>query len=306
MIMKSRAIHKIFITAINGPLLLFLAFFLLNCTQRPDSETAKSGSMTLAVDQQLEEIAGIQSETFSRYYPEAGITLMPSTPVKSLKYLLEGKVHAALISGEPEALEDSLFAQLKRPIRREPVARDAIVCIVNRNNPAIKLSIKELGALFSTRGEKGATPLVTTDDFRLLSLLAAKTGKKRTELHPWACSSDAELIDRVSADNKAVGMLFRSSLDKVLTLALKQGKRYNDIRIVPVAQESASAEACLPTQQNIYEGRYPLVATVYYVYYSGEALAAGFGSWLGSGGQKAFERSSLAPFRLVERTIILK
>ena len=306
MIMKSRVIHKIFISAINGLLFLFFAFLLLNCTQRPDGETAKSGSMTLAVDQQLEEIAGIQSETFSRYYPEARITLMPATPAKSLKHLLEGKVKAALISGEPEAVEDSLFAQLKRPIRREPVARDAIVCIVNRKNPAIKLSIKELGALFSTRGEKGATPLVTTDDFRLLSLLAAKTGKKRTELHPWASSSDAELIERVSTDNQALGLLFRSSLDRALTMALKQGKRYNDIRTVPVAKESAGSEAYLPTQQNIYEGRYPLVATVYYVYYPGDALAAGFGSWLGSGGQKAFEQSSLAPFRLVERTIILK
>ena len=49
-----------------------------------------------------------------------------------------------------------------------------------------------------------------------------------------------------------------------------------------------------------------LAATVYYVYYQGDALAAGFGSWLGSAGQKAFERSSLAPYRLVERTIILK
>ena len=63
--------------------------------------------------------------------------------------------------------------------------------------------------------------------------------------------------------------------------------------------------ALFPTQQTMFDGSYPLVTTVYYVYFSGDALAAGFGSWLGSGGQKAFERSSLAPFKLVERTIIL-
>jgi phosphate transport system substrate-binding protein len=305
MIMKSRVIHKIFIPAINGLLFLFFAVLLLNCTQHPASETAKSGNMTLAVDRQLEEIAGIQAETFNRFYPEARIRLTPADPTKSLKYLLEGKVKAVLISGEPEAVEDSLFTQLKRPIRREPVARDAIVCIVHRQNTAIMFSVKELGTLFSARGKMGMTPLVTADDFRLLSLLAAKTGKKRAELHPWACSSDAELIERVSADTKAVGLLFGSSLDGALNRLLKQGKKDN-IRILPLAKEIAGVEQYLPTQENIYEGRYPLVATVYYVYYPGDALAAGFGSWLGSAGQKEFERSSLAPFRLVERTIILK
>jgi phosphate transport system substrate-binding protein len=306
MTMKNKLSPGAAVKVIGGLLFLLPALLLVNCTQRPVGETAKSGRMTIAVDKPLEEITGSQAETFSRYYPDARITIIPVTSRKSLKYLLDGKVNAALISGETEAGEDSLFAKLKRPLRREPVARDAIVCIVNRRNPSIMLSIKELAALFSERENDGVTPLVTTDDFRILSLLAATTGKKRTELHPWACSSDAALIERVSADKRAVGLLFRSSFDRALTVALKQGKRESNIRIVPLAKESTVAEAFLPTQQNIFEGRYPLVATVYYVYYPGEALAAGFGSWLGSSGQKAFERSSLAPFRLVERTIILK
>jgi phosphate transport system substrate-binding protein len=260
--------------------------------------------MTLAVDRQLEEIAGSQAEMFSHYYPDANITLKPDVSGKSLKHLLDGTVKAALISGEPEAAEDSLFATMKRPVRREPVARDAIVCIVNNRHPAFMLTIEELGTLFSEQEKRGATPLVRADDFRLLSLLATKTGKKRAELHPWSCSSDAELIERVSADNKAVGLLFRSSLDKALTMSLKEGKRDNNIRILPIAKGGGTPS--LPTQQNIFEGRYPLVTLVYYVYYPGDALAAGFGSWLSSSGQKAFERSSLAPYRLVERTIMLK
>jgi phosphate transport system substrate-binding protein len=304
MTMKKRAIHSTPSTVMNGVLLFFLAFLLLNCTQPPASETAKSGDMILSVDPQLEEIAGIQAETFSRYYPESRITLMPASSAKSLTHLLDGKAKAALISGKPEAAESALFAQRKEPIRLEPVARDAIVCIVNSANPVITLSAKELGTLFSAREVKGQIPLVARDDFRLLSVLAASTGKKSAELQPWACTSDIELIERVTADKQAVGLLFQSSLDGALDRSLKLGKKYNNIRIVPLAREGAGA--CLPTQQNIYEGRYPLVAAVYYVYYPGNALAAGFGSWLGSAGQKAFERSRLTPFRLVERTIILK
>ncbi|NTV06100.1 MAG: phosphate-binding protein [Chlorobiaceae bacterium] len=291
----------------GGLFILFPAFLMLNCTQRPDAETARSGNMTLALDRQFEEITASQSEMFSRYYPGAKITLKPVSSGKSLKHLLDGKVRAALISGEPEAGEDALFAQLKRPIRREPVAREALVCIVNIRNPVLTLSVNELGALFSAKGEKGATPLITADDFRLLSLLASTTGKKREELHPWACSSDSELIERVAADKRAIGVLFHSSFDAAMKMALRQGKNFDSIRILPLAKRGGGTPAYLPTQQNIFDGRYPLVTTVYYVYYPGDALAAGFGSWLGSsGGQKAFERSSLAPYRLVNRTIILK
>jgi phosphate transport system substrate-binding protein len=295
-------IHRTAFKVTRSLLFLFPVVFLLNCTQHQADETARSGNMTIAVDRQFEEITGTQAEMFSRYYPEASIKVISVDPAKSLKYLFDGKVKAALISGEPEPREDSLFAQMKRPVRREPVARDAIVCIVNSRNSALMFSIKDLGSLFSEQEKRGVTPLVTGNDVRLLSVFAAKIGKKRADLIPWACSSDTELINRVSIDKQAVGLIFYSALNT----ALKQGKNGNNIRIQPLAKDGTGASAYLPTQQNIFEGLYPLVTLVYYVYYPGEVLASGFGSWLGSSGQKAFERSSLAPYRLVERTIILK
>jgi len=287
-----------------GALLFFCPLLLLlNCTQPSTDETAKSGSMSVAVDRHLEGIAGNQAESFSLSYPGATVKLLPDASGKSLKHLLEGRVKAALISGEPEAAEESLFAQLKRTLRREPVARDAIVCIVNSRNPVTTLSTNEIGDLLSAKEEGRAIPLVRADDFRLLSLLATVTGKKRGELRPWSCGSDAELITRVSTDGRAIGLLFRSSLDRVLMTA--HGESKSQFRILPIAK--GSEPPCLPTQQNIFDGSYPLGTLVYYLYYPGDALAAGFGSWLSSGaGQKVFERSSLAPYRLVERTIILK
>ena len=180
MTVKKKATKRAIFRVVGGLLFFCTAFLLLNCTQQQTGETAKSGSMKLAVDRHLEEIAAIQAESFSRYYPAATVTLLPDASGKSLKHLLEGSVKAALISGNPEAAEDSLFGELKRPIRREPVARDAIVCIVNRRNPASMFSTTELGTLFSAKGEGGAIiPLVRADDFRLLSLLAATTGEKK-------------------------------------------------------------------------------------------------------------------------------
>jgi phosphate transport system substrate-binding protein len=303
---RKRSSQKKNLNVIKALVLLFSGFFLLNCTQRQDDETARSGRMTLAVDPQLEDIARTQSGMFSRYYPEAHITLMPAKSNNTLKLLLDRSVRAALIDGETVAAEDSLFSKLNNPLRREPIARDAVVCIVNSKNPLKTISVEELGALFSAPGKNGITPLIE-DDFRLRSLLVAKTGKKRGDLRAWRCGSNRELIMRVSADNNAVALLFRSSFDKTLNdMAHDSRNEPQKTRILLLSAKSGNTQACLPTQQNMFEGNYPLVTTLYYVYYPGDALATGFGAWLGSSGQKVFERSSFAPFRLVERAIILK
>ena len=299
--MNIKAYWKALFKVTNALLLLFSLFFLMDCSQEKAGETARSGKMTMAVDRQLGDAAGSQIKTFTSYYPDTKISLLGSGSGKTVKHLLDRNARAALISGDPEAVEDSLFATMHRPLRREPVARDAIVCIVNRMSPISRLSLKELSSLFAGKYNGSVTALVTADDYRLLSLFAAGTGLSKKDIKAHGCISESELIKRVSTDKQTTGLLFRSSLDGVLN----EVKGANEIRIIPLAKDDASTPYP-PTQQNIFEGLYPLVTTVYYVYYAGDALAAGFGSWLSTSGQKTFEKSSLAPYRAFQRTIILK
>jgi phosphate transport system substrate-binding protein len=306
MSLRKSSSQRTSLKVINALVLLFSGFFLLNCTERQDEETARSGKMTFAVDQQLEDIARIQTGMFSRYYPEAHITPLPVRSDNTIKLLLDRSVRAAVIDGETAAAEDSLFAKRNYPLRREPIARDALVCIVNSKNPLRAISVEELGELFFTSSKKGVTPLIE-NDYRLRSFFAAKTGKKGSDLRASTCGSHKELILRVSSDKNAFALLFNSSLVKTLNdMALHSRNEPQKTRILLLSGKSDNTPACLPTQQNMFEGSYPLVTTLYYVYYPGDALAAGFGAWLGSSGQKVFERSSFAPHRLVERTIILK
>jgi len=305
--LRKRWCHSKSIKVINALLPLFLIFALLNCSEHPSDETARSGRMTLAVDHQLEDIAGSQADMFSRYYPKAHITLMPSNPKNTLKHLLDHSIRTAFIEGEPDTSEHSLFAKLKPSLRREPIAHDAIVCIVNSRSSTRRISLEELDALLSGREKNGRTPLLIADNDRLTSLFEAIIGQKRGSLQALICSSHAELITRVLSDNNAIGILFRSSLDRAISdMELNTEKVRHTITILPIARKPIGTPAYLPTQQNMFEGLYPLVTTVYYVYSSGDALATGFGAWLSSSGQKVFERSSFAPSRLAERTIILK
>ena len=299
--MNNNLFFRITFKIIQSLLLLSPLSLVLSCTKPHNEQTARSGQMTLAVDKQLEDIAGAQVRMFKSYYADAHISLIPVSSKESMRLLLDHKVTAVLIGGAPEAAEERLVAREKSPLRREPVAQDALVCIVNRGNSLRSISLEDLKNIFTGKSVRGIPALATADDFRLQSLFAAITGEKRENLRAWGCDSDSALVLRVSADNSAVGLLFQSS--PAMRRLSKNAK--SNIRILPVSRESATTQGFLPTQQNIYDGSYPLVSTVYYFYYSRDPLAAGFGAWLRSAGQKAFERSSLAPFQLVERTIIL-
>ena len=300
--MNNKANRRLLFKVVTHLSLLISSIVLISCSERQAGESARSGQMTLALDRQFGDIAGRQAEYFTRYYPDARITLKLSASGKTLKHVLERNARAALISGKIEAGEDSLFSKGNHPLRCEPVAIDAIVCIVNRKNPLSSLSKKDLVSFCSGKEINGENVLLTADDYRLQSVLAANLGINKKNLRARGCSSETELIKRVSNDTKAVGLLFLSSLYAVHGEGIAQ----QDFKIIPLAQDSALAHPYMPTQQTIFEGRYPLITIVYYVYYSGDALAAGFGSWLTSSGQKIFEKSSLAPYRPIERTIILK
>ncbi len=275
--------------------------FLWSCTDRPTAETARSGQMTLALDRSLEEVAARERDQFTAYYPDARITLLPDASQKTLRHLLDHTARAALIGAAPDASEDSLFMKLNPPLRREPVARDAIICIVSRQSPLKALSVKQLEALLTRKGA-GLPPFVREDDYRLRSFFATRRHQKRGEVRALGCRTEGEVIRRVAARREGIGLLFLSAFDA----AKKSGSLQDSVRILPLSPEGAGGEPLLPSRQNIFDGSYPLVSIVYYVYYSGDALPAGFGSWFAGSGQKAIEQSSLTPWKMIERTILLK
>lgn len=293
----SKSFHLI-IKVLNKLVFALPILLLMSCVQSRSDDTARSGKMNLALDRQLLTVAKSQVTMFHGYYPDAHISLLPVSSDTTLRLLLDHHARAALIEGRADAHEDS---SQKNPLRRELVARDAIVCIVNSRNPLKSISLKDLCNLYTRKNKAGMIPLVTANDFHLQSLFSAITDSQQGDLKAWACQSDSALLRRLSVDKRAVGLLFNSSPELKMVMA----KSKKNIRMLPLSKDARGPLSLLPTQQNIFDGSYPLVTTVYYVYYSGDPLAAGFGSWLSGAGQKAFERSTLAPCKLVERTLIL-
>jgi len=266
--------------------------------------SATAGKLRLSVDASLGEAAAAQAKIFSAHYPDASVAVVQELTGKTLLALLKKESDAALVNGMLLPGEDSLLAHPKLGGRKEPVARDALICIVSRRSSLDSVSTGTLGAMLSGRESTKREFVLWTarNDYRLLATLRQLLDTGNATLHAMQADSDSLLVENTADDPRAAGLLYLSTWN---TLSLSEKTR-SRIRVLPVASAKAGSAAVMPSEQHIYDGRYPLATIVYYIYIPGNPLAAGLGSWLSREGQKGFERGYLAPFRQLPRTIILK
>jgi phosphate transport system substrate-binding protein len=268
------------------------------------------GRITVAVDRSLMTAAMMQARMFSDHYPDARVELSAESSRHSLLRLLQHEVAAVLMNGSCTSGEDSLMTRLGPLLRKEPVARSALACIVNGANPAESVSVNELKTLFSDRRiilKTGGKPFpfrkayLAGDDMRLRMELSEKLFGNAVRLAAIPCENEAAVVSRIASEPDALGIIDLPSFARLA--GGSSGIRH--VRILPV-KATDNAMPVTPSSYSIYRGTYPLVTVVTYVYDSRDALATGFGAWLAKEGQKTFERNDIAPFRQTVRTIILK
>ncbi|MCF8216802.1 MAG: substrate-binding domain-containing protein [Chlorobium sp.] len=270
-------------------------------TKRP---SAISGTLQLNTERPILDVSREQAAIFQTYYPDTRISVNAVAPEHILSSLLNKQAGAVLVCGSLSAGEDSLLLDKAWRGRKEPVARDAVICIVNRRSAPDSLSTSTIAMMLSgkLRSAGDLVPLITENNYRLLLTLRDQLHIEKSTIHALQAPSDSLLAVKTASDTGVIGLLFLSSYNE---LALPAHIR-DLVRIVPVLSDEQKARATLPSEQHIFDGTYPLATIVHYIYLSGNPLAAGLGSWLSKDGQKGFERSYLAPFRQVPRTIILK
>ncbi len=269
--------------------------------------TPISGTLAVAVDRSLQPVAKIQANAFVEQYPQAKIDLSTES-TRPVLQLLERRVAAALIEGALSAREDSLLSTLKRPLKRQPVARNALVLVVNRANPVRAVSMDNLKALFS--GKISDWKALGGSPGRIVACLDGSNLRARTLLSELLFGKTEALV--ASAEPDMPRLLQRVRSDRyslaVMTLpeyavALRSGDDAGSIRAVPV---SAGGDPVSASSETVYTGKYPLSTDIFYLYDPYNPLATGFGAWLSKEGQKLFERGDMAPYEQLVRTIIIK
>ncbi len=314
--MRNRIVYAITAAAVAiiVAALLVVRFAGIPFPDAPVAETAKSGMLKIGIEPALYDVSEKIAPVFSHYYPEASVELETAAFADLFNMFLQKKLRAVLVRGELGEHERSLLLKQDLDYRLEPVAKGAVVCIVNAANPVQSLGVGDLAEIYT--GEKkiwdnvgktgpagglGIKAYLNHDDIRLQQLLLEKTAPAKRHLTAYRASSDRELLDIVARDKGAVGVIPLSQLADHVTFR----QNASAVRVLPLSA-GKNEQAVMPTQYNVYHGKYPLGYIIFYMYRKGEALASGFGAWLADEGQKGFARTNLAPWKQPVRVIHLK
>jgi len=272
-------------------------------------ETATRGDASVAVDRSLLKVMQLQSRSFTDHYPNVKVSLSPEPSGRTLLRLLDREAGAAVVDGGLIREEDSVVSSMKRPVKKEPIARNALVFIVNRANPVIAINLGDLKRVFSGSakewknlgGQAGEiVACVDGSDFRSQAILSEALYGKAHRLSATAMPDIGSVISRVAEDERACAIVTLPEYASAL-------KSVNSARIkaLPVSRKAGDAPV-EATPASVYAGQYPLVSIVYYLYDPYDPTAKGFGAWLAKEGQTLFERGDIAPYHQTVRTIILK
>ncbi len=274
-------------------------------------ETAKSGSLLIGVEPSLETVTAALAPVFIRHYPDAVIDYEAGSYEELFNRFLNKEIRAMLVSGTFTSRESAFLENYRVDFRLEPVAKDAMLCVVNDANPVQSLRVDELAEIFTARktswesgfsDKKEILPVLNRKEKRLQQLFGGMTGVRNEEhLTAWLVDSNRELLRVVAQEKEAVGVLPFSSFQSLLASFPDS----SSLRIVALSERKGELPV-LPSQFTLYHEKYPLVYPVNYVYRKNEALAAGFGAWLAEEGQKGFMRSAFAPYRQPVRVITLE
>jgi len=138
-------INKILnITLIAGMTLSFCS-----CDFGSIKSKSTTGEMTIEVDENLESVVGLLTKDFTRLNPEAKITPVFKPTKNVITDLLNKETKLIIIAGDMSEDDKKFVADYKIELQRYELAVDGIAFIVNSENPAIRLTSKELQGIFS-------------------------------------------------------------------------------------------------------------------------------------------------------------
>lgn len=235
---------------------------------------AKSGALTgtlrAAGSESLEELIELWSAEFGRL--NAGVALQRDLKgsASAPPLLTTGEVQLAAMSRPMNAQEIERFEKAKgyRPTQ-VPVALDAIVVAVKKENPTRGLTLKDLDGIFSSTRRSGSAPLRTWGELGLTEAWAncpiAPVGRDAasgtTAMFREAALAGGDLQESVSIFPGP-----RSAMRAVGTA--EGGIGYTGFasltnRVRPVAVGRTPEALVLPSATTCADGTYPLARTLY-------------------------------------------
>lgn len=116
-----------------------------------------AGNLTSVGSDTLGTLMTLWGESFNRQYPGVNVQVQAAGSSTAPTALAAGAAQMGAMSRPMQAVERQLFeAKYGYPPLAVPVAMDALVVVVNQDNPLQKLNAKQLDAIFSVTRRCGA------------------------------------------------------------------------------------------------------------------------------------------------------
>jgi phosphate transport system substrate-binding protein len=295
--------------ALAGSLVLFIA--LPGCSPhaspQPVEDSLTSGRISVVCADEAGKLVARERDAFQSLYPQASIEVRTGSSRDAIGALFSARCDLAVIVRELGDDERAAAMRGRLDLEGYRFARDALVAIVNRDNPVENLTLEELRAIYhgdvanwSAMGghDQRIEPVVRPPDadvtqFLLQQVMAGQAMNARAV----AAQSDSEVVAEVAARPGAVGYVTLAWADRGA-----RALRISSVRGMPYWK---------PDPEAVYKGQYPLTRFFnLYARTTGRPLSNGLITYVTSfDGQKLVQEAGFVPtavpVRFVRRSALL-
>jgi phosphate transport system substrate-binding protein len=305
-----KATGRVFLpAALMGSVLLALA--AAGCsphsTPVPVEDSLTSGRISMVCAIEAHDVVTRGRDAFRGLYPQADLEQREGSSRDAIGALFAAKCDLAVITRELDVEERAAAVRGKLDLEGYRFARDAVVAVVNENNPVQNLTLAELKRIYSGETsrwseyggrDENIVPITrpVASDLNECFMQQVMAGDEM-RAHTIEALTDSEVVARVRANPAAIGYVSLAWADRgarALQIAPLKGLEYRK-----------------PDLEAVYDGRYPMTRFFnLYARASGPRLANGFITYMTSfEGQKLVQEAGLVPtavpVRFVRRSPLL-
>lgn len=296
------------------------------------TNTSTAGTSTLFCDESFENIMEQEIDVFEYIYPDAHVLARYGSERDAVDSLIALTYRTIVI---PRQLTDAEVQRIKnknRTPRTAKIAVDAVALIVNKENPADYLSLKEISEILAGETTKWVdlhpnypdrpiTVLFDKDGSSMMSYMRdSLLNGKPFGPNAQKTESIKSLVEAVRSSKNAIGVIGVSwlspDLREATTMDDLASEMQNDSTALSMADIDKAIEgagvktlgvmpvdsrtAYRPFQENIYNGTYPLTRSIYMTTISPSGSPGGgfFSFVTGFTGQKLIMKTGILPARM--------
>lgn len=311
-------------TLLVGLYLLALATLLScggNTANQLKTDTATSGTITVAADESLRPIVEAEVEVFESIYNDAHLNVVYTNEYDAMRMLVQDSARIAITSRELLPEEKAEFDKAVITPKYAPFCKDAIAIIMNKAMTDTILTIAQVKALLdgtytqwkdlNPKNNSGAIQVVfdSPKSGAVRHLKDSVLKGKELAKHCFAVANNAAVIDYVAKNKNAIGLIGVNWIsDSDDSVATGFTNKVRVCSLVPKDLETAEAPTMKPYQAYIALKQYPLWRTVQITLREPRVgLGTGFASFVASDrGQRIVLKSGLVPATAPIRIIELK